>query len=140
MADEFTKAALYWIRAFNEKTKEKVWMMKLIELLNEFETPQSWIVFKSYDDYDGTFYWVDCDWETEVAWSDSYICGKRFWWVEWLVENEKIDFENRDLKDKYMEYFERYPYRPYTDFSLEWLIMLLSIQDNPIEFLVSILK
>lgn len=46
-------------------------MEKLINLLNEFETPKSWIVFKSYDDYDWTFYWVDCDGETEIAWSDS---------------------------------------------------------------------
>ena len=115
-------------------------MEKLIELLNEYEMPRSWILFKSYDDYDWTFYWVDCDWKTEIAWSDSYICGKRYQWIKWLVEKEKIDFDNRDLKDKYMEYFERYPYYPYTDFSLTWLIMLLSIQDEPINFLISILK
>ena len=25
MADEFTKAALYWIKTFNKKVKEKIW-------------------------------------------------------------------------------------------------------------------
>lgn len=108
-------------------------MEKLIELLNEYETPQSWIVFKSYDDYDGTFYWVDCDGETEIAWSDSYICSKKFWFIKWLVENEKIDVErvynNSD-----------YPMVKRDEFLYEWLLMLLSIQDEPINFLISILK
>jgi hypothetical protein len=131
MGYEFTKAALYWIKTFNKKVKEKIWMGKLVELLNEYETPRSWIVFKSYDDYDWTFYWVDCDWETEVAWSDSYICGKRFWWVEWLVENDKINLdklEKKVLKENLIRKFD------------EWLLMLLSISDTPIEDLILYLK
>lgn len=116
--------------------KEKIWIEKLIELLNEFETPQSWVVFKSYDDYDGTFYGVDCDGETEIAWSDSYICGKRFWWIEWLVDNDKIDF-SRDWKycGKSIEEFD-WLFRIDEDS----LIMILAIQNNPIDFLISILK
>jgi len=122
-------------------------MEKLINLLNEFETPQSWIVFKSYDDYDWFFYWVDCDWETEIAWSDSLICSKKFWWISWLVENDKIsndwikprtdlvkeitivDYKTGDAiwwKNKYTE--------------VEQLIMYLSIQDEPIRFLCEIIK
>jgi hypothetical protein len=133
MADEFTKAALYWIKIFNKKAKEKIWMMKLIELLNEFETPQSWVVFKSYDDYDGTFYWVDIDGETEIAWSDSYICSKRFQWVKWLVENDKIDKENVYNNSDY-------PMVKRDEFLYEWLLMLLAIQDEPIRFLCEIIK
>ena len=133
MAYEFTKAALYWIRTFNKKVKEKIWMQKLIWLLNEFETTQIWIVFKSYDDYDGTFYWVDIDGETEIAWSDSYICGKRFQWIKWLVENDKIDLENEELISLMSELWERRN-------PVKCLLMLLSIQDEPINFLVSILK
>ena len=133
MADEFTKAALYWIRTFNRKVKEKIWMMKLIDLLNEYETPRSWVVYKSYDDYDWFFYWVDCDWETEIAWSDSLICSKKFWWIWWLVENDKIDVEkvynNSD-----------YPMVKRDEFLYEWLLMLLSIQDEPIRFLCEIIK
>ena len=101
-------------------------MEKLINLLNEFETPQSWVVFKSYDDYDGTFYWVDIDGETEIAWSDSMILSKRFQFVERLLENDKIDF---DKYPQIMEYWD-----------LESLLMYLSIQDEPINFLISILK
>lgn len=119
--------------------KEKIWIEKLIELLNEYETPRSWVVYKSYDDYDWFFYWVDCDWETEIAWSDSLICSKKFWWIWWLVENEKIDTDivYREWflaktydKDEVWEYFEPY----------EEILMLLAIQDNPIRFLCEILK
>ena len=138
MADEFTKAALYWIKTFNKKVKEKIWMEKLINLLNEFETPQSWVVFKSYDDYDGTFYWVDIDGETEIAWSDSMILSKRFQWVKWLVENDKIDrtdiptwfdYEYQWRKDIYCVSYE-----------VNILTMRLSISDTPIEDLISYLR
>ena len=132
---------------------KEIW--KLIELLNEYETPRSWVVYKSYDDYDWFFYWVDCDWETEIAWSDSLICSKKFWWIWWLVENDKIDFDKCWLDVRhYLSYNKRYDkwivmaknydydtfvveefYPPY-----EQLLMLLSIQDNPIEFLISVLK
>lgn len=108
-------------------------MGKLIELLNEYETPRSWVVYKSYDDYDWFFYWVDCDWETEIVWSDSLICSKKFWWIKWLVENDKIDTEkvynNSD-----------YPMVKRDEFLYEWLLMLLAIQDEPIRFLCEILK
>ena len=118
-------------------------MEKLVELLNEYETPRSWVVYKSYDDYDWTFYWVDCDWETEVAWSDSYICSKQFWFIKWLVENEKIEY--RKIIEKEIEvWFKLVRIKDYPnkikEEDVEELLMLLSIQDEPIEFLVSILK
>ena len=112
-------------------------MEKLIELLNEFETPQSWVVFKSYDDYDGTFYWVDIDGETEIAWSDSMILSKRFQWVEWLVENDKID-RDKELKENWL--FRKYFYDLEYVKNYDRLVMWLSVEDEPIEFLTSILK
>lgn len=114
-----------------EKEKREIRMEKIVNLLNEYEGQESW----SYDKK----YWIYIWWGDDLDY-ECFICSKKFWFIKWLVENEKIDFDNRDLKDKYMECFERYPYYPYTDFSLTWLIMLLSIQDEPIEFLVSILK
>lgn len=142
MADEFTKAALYWIKTFNKKVKEKIWMEKLLSLLNEFETPQSWIVFKSYDDYDWTFYWVDCDLETEIALSDSFVCGKRFQWIKWLVENEKIErekFWNSETKSSKYSDFELSYDTPREDY-INILLMELAIQDEPIQFLIWMLR
>lgn len=122
-------------------------MQKLINLLNEFETPQSWIVFKSYDDYDGTFYWVDIDWETEIAWSDSLICSKRFQWVKWLVENDKIDIvkvyenlTNYEIEIRIRAVKELLENNEEDTIAYLKLLMLLAIQDEPINFLISILK
>ena len=121
---------------------KEIW--KLIELLNEYETPRSWIVYKSYDDYDWFFYWVDCDWETEIAWSDSLICSKKFWWIWWLVENEKL-WDNKNSDRYTMMKLMRAEINEWTGVfewtkRYEFVIMILSIQDEPIEFLISILK
>jgi len=115
-------------------------MEKLIELLNEYETPRSWVVYKNYDDYDGTFYWVDIDGETEIAWSDSLICSKKFWFIEWLVDNDKIELcpISKDYRIQIDLFGDGATY-----WELWWeyrILMLLSIQENPISFLISILK
>ena len=113
------------------------WIKKLIELLNQFEKERkSWFTWRSIDSYDNCVYGVDCDWETEITmYSDLY--SKQYWFIQWLVENNKIDFDKvkgkilleRDLYDRILYWYEE------TDF----LLMMLSIQDNPIEFLISIL-
>ena len=116
---------------------KEIWMEKLIELLNEYETPRSWVVYKSYDDYDWFFYWVDCDWETEIAWSDSLICSKKFWFIKWLVENDKIDFSKFNFWNEIM--YCVYEYTPEVS-EEEELLMLLAIQEQPIRFLCEIIK
>ena len=116
---------------------KEIWMEKLIELLNEYETPRSWVVYKSYDDYDWFFYWVDCDWVTEIAWSDSLICSKKFWFIKWLVENDKIDFSKFNFWNEIM--YCVYEYTPEVS-EEEELLMLLAIQEQPIRFLCEIIK
>ena len=116
--------------------KKESWIEKVLSLLNEFETPKSWIVFKSYDDYDGTFYWVDCDGETEIAWSDSMILSKRFGFVEWLVENKKINRWRIENNQDYAEYLCNLPIEEY---GVEILLMLFAIADEPIDYLCSLL-
>lgn len=112
-------------------------MERLLELLNAFETPKSWIVFKSYDDYDWTFYWIDCDWETEVAWSDALICSKKNLFIKWLIENDKIETNNLSLQ-AFKNIFSGGWFVEVSD--LEVLLMLLAISDTPIEDLISYLK
>jgi len=63
--------------------------------------------------------------------------------VKWLVDNDKIDF--RKVIEKEIEIWFKlmrikdYP-KKIKEEDIEEVLMLLSIQDNPIEFLVSILK
>ena len=73
---------------------------------------------------------------------DELVISKKFWFIKWLVENDKID-----INEEWNDYEKTNLYCNSDFFQLqkhysyyESLLMLLAIQDEPIEFLVSILK
>ena len=111
-------------------------MEKLIELLNEF-------INKTIFPYNrgAKCIWYENHLFLFETWTDvleDTVISKRFWFIKWLVENDKIDREQ--FYDKARKII--------TDFDLKWeyewacneIIMLLSISDTPIEDLVSYLK
>jgi len=110
-------------------------MEELLKLLNEFEKERkSWFTWRSIDSYDNCVYGVDCDWETEITmYSDLY--SKYYGFIKWLVDNDKIDLLKLTcMNPRYTEIID-------SDFFWDdIIIMILSIQDNSIEFLISILK
>ena len=97
-------------------------MEKLIELLNEY-SKEIWY-----------FNEEDLQWQTK-AW----ILSKEFWWIWWLVENDKINTDPIRTRVKRV-YVELEP-REFTpqDF-VDRVIMLLSISSSPIDDLISYLK
>ena len=94
-------------------------MGKLIELLNEY-SKEIWY-----------FNEEDLQWQTK-AW----ILSKEFWFIKWLVENDKIKLPSvaDELPPMYW-----YDYSS-NECKSDRLIMLLSISDTPIDDLVSYLK
>ena len=130
-------------------------MEKLVELLNEYwkwsfeleiddDTwePTWWIVDAHQDTFEVTSYYITMQ-----------IISKRFWFIERLVKNDKINFvkKNEDwlefnwqIMNDCMDLFDDYPVYMNTwelsDDCTDMLIMVLSIQDNPIEYLCSILE
>ena len=112
-------------------------MEKLIELLNEYRN-------------DGVEEYLENIKSFKIKWwhySDLYIISKKFWFIKWLVDNEKIEWEKvyENLKDYEVEIRIRTVKK--LELSSEekslWyleLLMLLSIQDEPINFLCSILR
>ena len=104
-------------------------MEKLIELLNEWSKTaieNKWVYFLNLFDRDMTMEMED-------------VISKRNWFIKWLVEKDKIDFS----KFEYMiniKANKRELYYTKAGFHTEALLMLLSIQDEPIEYLISILK
>ena len=125
---------------------KEIW--KLLELLNEYHHFNSDLIGYFYDDEYDKFYFrtelpeekkeelknadalID-DGISEVRVEDERIISKKFWFIKWLVENDKIEFrEDFYLEDQHWWWFGED----------ENIIMLLSIQDEPIQFLVSILK
>lgn len=102
-------------------------MEKLLELLNEY-----W----EYDLVEHN--WEICKWDTNDEWEiniytdyTNNIISKKYWFIKRLVDNDKIDKE-KVWKNESPDIFDYSFY--------EVVLMILSIQDNPIEFLISILR
>ena len=109
---------------------KEIW--KLIELFKEYVDKYSNDA-KVLDEWE---YVVIDDGQSFLYWTREYsyltLISKKFGFIKWLVENDKIDFENNylSISKTYIEEYPRY----------ESLLMLLSISDTPIEDLISYLK
>ena len=110
-------------------------MEKLIELLNEYEPyiKSDWIPTDN-------FWWYVSQWNSAVfpkeVWIDRIISNE-YGFIKWLVDNDKIDNDKLEVayeneEDLYIEWDVCRDYRI--------ILMLLAIQDNPIKFLLSIIK
>jgi len=116
-------------------------MEKLIELLNEYEKIAPSRLQRKYYSESWHIMYIDEEWEDVDDYRTDYeIISKEYGFIKWLVENNKIDvsykkhWENRPYKlHQFSGKAEKYS--PY-----DTMLMLLAIQDEPIEFLISILK
>ena len=116
-------------------------MDKLIELLNEREKKEINQTYEWHNLWEFVFADnLQTGQNMDSSESASILIAKKYWFIKWLVDNDKIE------KYKVIE-LEHNWIRPFKLDNLYWeikleerLLMLLSIQDNPIEFLVSILK
>ena len=87
--------------------------------------------------YDGDMIRVLWD-EIRPYVAESIILNKKFWFIKWLVENEKIDFHIWNW-EKYLEHpIWSSNYDKVRDY--EDIIQWLSVEDEPIKFLCEILK
>ena len=112
---------------------EESWLDKLIKLLTEHCRKHYW--FKDNDDIeidtDSVCFHLYHNWKRCFPiWVEKVIC-KEFWFIKYLVDNDKIDYYLIGKKWRPCLWF----YRDY-----EILLMLLSISDTPIEDLISYLK
>lgn len=113
-------------------------MKKLLQLLNEFKQGKSF-KFTKYDEK----YWMfdtnlNADGNTSLP--EETITSKKFWFIEWLVDNDRIDYYKvGEIVDTYKWSLREKAY-VVSDCVVESMLMLLSIQDDPINFLVSVLK
>ena len=93
-------------------------MEKLIELLNEYERERV-----NHSMLDFIPYWEKSLNDLSVA----QIISKKYWFIKWLVENDKIDLDKVEFVGEWTTKYQS-------------LLMLLSISDTPIEDLISYLK
>ena len=121
------------LNSYEEYKEKETWYSNYDWRLNEIndeEEHEQWITAYRVDD---SQLWV----EESIA----VIICKWYCFIDWLVESDKIDFEK-----SIWEFANKYKLIVPDDFYLkelskeDELLMLLSIQENPIEFLISILK
>ena len=121
-------------------------MEKLLQLLNEYErslwSDREWLWIIDED-------WFFCTRKSKkgnlIVQHSSLdeailqIISKNFWFIQWLVENDKIILQKGIIRrveyDNYWVLEDIHRYSAY-----ESILMYLVIQDDPIEFLISILK
>ena len=103
-------------------------MEKLLKLLNEYRKQNP----REFFGDDGSL--VVLTWKDFIELNRYIIISKEYWFIKWLVDNNKIDF-TKDCIVEFWYYWTEWYCDKYDN-----IIMNLSIQDNPIEFLISILK
>lgn len=125
-------------------------MEKLVELLNEYHFFNTDCINYVLDEEENRIYLKEeFDWfYHEQRINAERIISKKFWFIKWLVENKKIDIKK--LCEKEIESWRDFdwPKTNSEDLSIEFanqyftetVLMLLAIQDEPMDFLVSILK
>ena len=129
------------------------WIEKLIELLKDYiENYGNDAKVREEENY------ILDTWIEFVYWSRVYlyetIISKKFWFIKWLVENDKIDYDKIGEKIWIETHKAHFPVNKYwyvydlelgdvssADYSdYESLLMLLSISDTPIDDLILYLK
>ena len=101
-------------------------MEKLIELLNEYREKELWYRVPEWEE----------KWQLWIT--NEQLISKKFWFIQRLVDNDKIDF--------YIKHWEKYlEYPIWSDnYDKVWdykdIIQWLSISDTPIDDLISYLK
>ena len=102
------------------------WIKKLIKLLNESE---DWFVseFISYDGINWAFRLNN--WQ---SFHYTLILSKEYCFIKRLVDNNKLNFDKLEDNDNW--------YAINTGNDYLDMLALLSIQDDPVEFLIGILK
>ena len=110
-------------------------MEKLLNLLNEFKEGKS---FK-FTKYDEKYWMFDTDLNRygNTSLPEETIICKKFWFIQWLMDQNKIEFDRaRDRSDFPLLYAGWWEF--YSDADV--ITATLSIEDDPISFLISILR
>ena len=104
-------------------------MEKLIELLNKEmeEKEKTWPKLARFTSYDGINKVFNLN--NGCSFCVEFVLSKRYEFIKWLCGNNKIDLLKLDNRIA-LSWFNK----------VERVLMALTIQENPISFLIDILK
>ena len=106
-------------------------MDKLIYLLNLYASEKfdCEYIFVKYDKRQKSFD-TFADWSVDYM-TDLYVVSKRFWFIERLIRKKHVNEKN--MWYVIDNFFDQ---RHFWFATFEYLTMILSIMDNPIDFLI----
>ena len=114
---------------YDEDIKIKNWnkqRKKFVDYYNQWREEKFWE--KWYFEYRNRF-------------DNVHIISKNMWFIDRLLEKNKIDRDELYQEMNWVVYYNHYTQEIIEEYSdSDWLIMLLSIQENPITFILNILK
>jgi len=115
-------------------------MERLTELLNQFSEEKCPWMFKytNQESYINMKFVYWGEWKI----NDETICCKSYWFIEWLVENNYIEwktFGEMDTKSSWYSDFELNENAPMFDYT-NTLLMELSLHEEPLKILCKLLK
>ncbi len=113
----------YWKRTFNDEILLRIYYEEKTDCFCWMYQPRPWMKLEQ-----GQML------ETPVVFS------KSFGFIKWLVDNDKIDYEKVDKSWNDEMSFVDFKLDNIMEIRIKVVLMLLAIQDEPIEFLISILK
>lgn len=108
--------------------------MKILDLFNEYNLSPEMTWWEMEQPR------TEKDWNTMSRMDKAYIVSKDFWWIKRLVDNDKIDQDTKFLISANVENQKNGMWYVYTYEQYESLLMLLAISDEPLTFLISVLK
>ena len=103
---------------------DKQWM-KLVDYFNQRREEKFWE--RHHFNYSNRF-------------DHEHIISKRFWFIQWLVYKDKINFYKVSEAENQLDVDVNVFKSSYDDDNYYWLLMILAISDNPISDLISYLK
>lgn len=109
-------------------------MEKLLQLLNEYLWQSGIVAIDQEIEWGRDIFFENVDWFHA---EEAEIISKKFWFIQWLMDQNKIEFDRaRDRSDFPLLYAGWWEF--YSDADV--ITATLSIEDDPISFLISILR
>lgn len=112
-------------------------MGKLLKLLNEYLWQSGIVAIDQEIEWGRDIFFENVDWFHA---EEAEIISKKFWFIERLVNKDRINYYKvGEIVDTYKWSLREKAY-VVEDCTVESMLMILTIQDDPINFLISVLK
>jgi len=85
-------------------------------------------------------FWEKWHFKYTMRFDHAHIISKKFWFIKWLVDNDKIDRDKIIEKSDFMPIVSNKVWDFLQPTEEQELLMVLSISDNPINDLITYLK